>query len=338
MFESATIKLTGWYLLILMSISLIFSVAIYQIASNEIGRRLEDVQSGLQSQVDLRFPANFDFRQLRELQLHQANNNLLIGLAYSNLLILISGGLGCYLLARRTLKPLEEAHEAQSRFTSDASHELRTPLAAMRTELEVALRDPTTTKAEMRELLASNLEEVHKLSRLSHVLLQLSRLDHGNIEQTVLALQDAIQAATARFDQSRLEVNVPDKPVRIEANGESIEELITILTDNAYKYSPAGSQIALALTKKASTAVLSITNEGRGIAEQDIDHIFDRFYRADASRTKGDKPGYGLGLSLAKKIVEIHGGEISVASTPDKFTTFSVTLPLEKSFVKKLRN
>lgn len=111
-----------------------------------------------------------------------------------------------------------------------------------------------------------------------------------------------------------------------------------ILTDNACKYSPPGSAVSLVLAKKASTAIFTITNEGKGIAEQDIEHIFDRFYRADTSRTKGGKSGYGLGLSLAKKIVEIHGGEISVTSTPKQATTFSVTLPLEKSFVKKLRN
>src|SRR5690606_24862255 len=112
--------------------------------------------------------------------------------------IWLAGGVGSYYLARRTLRPIEEAHEAQSRFTSDASHELRTPLASMKTELEVALRDPALNKEEMRELLVSNLEEVDKLTKLSQNLLQLSRLEQENIQLERVVLREVISGVVAR--------------------------------------------------------------------------------------------------------------------------------------------
>ena len=330
MFQSATIKLTVWYLMILMIISLLFSVIIYQVTSIEVNRRLEELQTGLQQQNGFRTPANFDGDTFRLNQVHQASTNLIVSLIYANVVILVAAGAGSYLLARRTLRPIEEAHEAQSRFTSDASHELRTPLAVMKTELEVALRDISLTKADMRELLESNLEEVDKLSRLSHTLLKLSKLDYDNIDKERLSLTDIVKTAAERFDKTgtRIQVTAQKLLPKIEANRASIEELSTILIDNALKYSPADSLVSINLGKRAQKAYFEITNTGEGISPEALPRIFDRFYRADTSRTGGEKSGYGLGLSLAKKIVEIHHGELSVSSAPQHSTTFTVQLPI----------
>ena len=167
MFSSASFKLTAWYLAIIMAISLFFSYSIYVASSRE-------VRSGLQQQtvyihnifVDQFSPDN-DLELLRAQQLALINQRILSNLIVLNLGVLVLGGGASYLLARRTLKPIQNAMEAQSRFTADASHELRTPLTAMKTEIVVSLRDKALGVGEARELLASNLEEIGKLEALS---------------------------------------------------------------------------------------------------------------------------------------------------------------------------
>ena len=319
MFQSATFKLTAWYLGILVAVSLLFSIVINGIATREITARIDIVQS--------RFGPEYLIS--RDDQIHQAEANLVLALAIANVSIWIIGGIGSYYLARRTLEPIEEAHEAQSRFVSDASHELRTPLASMKTELEVALRDPSLSKKEARELLASNLEEVNKLSELSSTLLQLARLDTSNIKSERVPLQSTIQTATKRFgaDAKRVHIEKSLLPLDAIANRLQIEELATILIDNALKYSPANSKITVALTKHKNLAGFTISNEGEGIDPKVLPHIFDRFYQIEESRTTRQNKGFGIGLSLAKKIVEVHHGELSVSSAPGALTTFTVLLP-----------
>jgi signal transduction histidine kinase len=333
MFESATVKLTAWYMVILIAISLLFSIVIYSTASSEIGSRLGYLQND--TRIILNVPAS-RFDSLRDAQVHQARANLIISLVITNLCIWVAGGIGSYYLARRTLRPIEEAHEAQSRFTSDASHELRTPLASMKTEIEVALRDTKLSKEEMRELLSSNLEEVNKLSQLSQTLLQLSRLDHDNIPREKVKLYQTAQAVIERLDHDGSRIKIEDKKSHeVFANPANVEELFTILLDNALKYSPADSQVLVSFIRQRQLSGFEVSNEGEGIAPDILPHIFDRFYRADTSRTSGNKKGYGLGLALAKKIVELHDGELTVSSAPNKKTTFRVLLPiLRKSQAK----
>lgn len=331
MFHSATLKLTGWYLLILMSISLLFSLTIYGAATGEVNDRLSDFQSRLED------PGNYPsadpnhrlFSAFREDQRDAASRNLMLTLLYVNLLIFFGGGALSYLLARQTLHQLEQAHEAQSRFTSDASHELRTPLAAMKTELEVAMRDKQLSKSEMRELLESNLEEVNKLTALSKTLLQLSKLDHANIDIEPVNLGNVASEVVQRYDKNanRIKLTQPAQPLIIKANPSGIEELMTILVDNALKYSPEKSKITIKLSRQGRQALFTITNGGEGISSKDLPHIFDRFYRPDNSRTHG---GTGLGLALAKDIVAMYKGELSVSSASGRDTTFRFTLPITK--------
>lgn len=334
MFHSATLRLTLWYLFILMSIGLIFSGIIYQVASSEINSRIEIVQQRLQNEADdmnVVFPG-YDFAMIRAFQTKQAQSSLFANLLYMNLLLLAGGGIASYFLARRTLQPIEQSHEAQSRFTSDASHELRTPLAAMKTELEVALRDPKLSKQEMKELLLSNLEEVDKLSKISQTLLLLSRLEHSALTSQRIAFDDIVRRTVENSNRKKPRINYapPEKPLYITANQVSVEELVTILIDNAIKYSPQNSKVQVSLKKKGRKARLQVTNLGKGIAADDLPHIFERFYRVDESRTGGREAGFGLGLALAKKIVEMHKGDLSASSQVGKKTTFTVSLPLHE--------
>jgi signal transduction histidine kinase len=323
MFQSATFKLTTWYLLLLMIISLIFSLAVYRIVTIEVDSRLEWMQNTVEviSGVDT---------------FESASSQIISNLLYINLMVFIGGGITSFLLARRTLRPIQEAHEAQSRFTSDASHELRTPLAAIKTEVEVALRDKSSSKQDYEDVLRSNLEEVEKLSRLSEMLLNLSKLDHNKLERRAVNLYDITKDALRRFGAGakRVHINI-SKHSFVEGNEAALHELASILIDNALKYSPAGSAITINISQRNRQAYFDISNSGPGIDRGDLPHIFNRFYRADASRNKKTREGYGLGLALAKKIVELHEGELSVTSTPDESTSFTVMLPLAQKIMPK---
>lgn len=324
MFTSATVKLTAWYLGIIVAISLLFSAVIYSIATTEVRRQIDTLQEATH-------PAELNtlsYRIARDGAILKAQDNLVSALLLTNLCIWLLGGVGSYYLAKRTLRPIEEAHEAQSRFTSDASHELRTPLASMKLELEVALRDKKITKTELRELLTSNLEEVNKLTNLAHTLLQLSRLDYDKITREKVDITASLASTIKQFAVSKKRIHIKlSTPLYTHANRSNIEELATILIDNALKYSPETSTVQITPFRKKQMVGFKVTNEGQGIDAAALPHIFDRFYQPDSSRTSQNDKGYGLGLSLAKKIVEFYHGDLSVTSGNNAPTTFTVLLP-----------
>ena len=329
MFESATVKLTAWYLLILMSISLLFSIIIYQVSTSELSSRLNLFQARVEDNPAVTGYDPHAIDMFRSNQFHQSETSLFFALFYANLAILLAGGIGSYLLARRSLRPIEQAHESVSRFTSDASHELRTPLAVMKSELEVALRDTKLSKPEMRELLESNLEEVNRLSDLSHMLLQLSRQDYAELKQEDVDLAQLAGHVVKTLNKgtARIKLTAQKKSVVLHANRAGMTELLMIILDNALRYSPTDSEIGLKLTIEKGDVIIESRNEGDGIHEDDLPHIFERFYRADKSRTSGASSGYGLGLSLAKKIVELHDGTIEISSAAGGTTTVRISLP-----------
>jgi signal transduction histidine kinase len=332
MFASATLKLTVWYLVILTVICLIFSFIIYELSTSEISSRLQDLQIRVEgSSRTLTLPGPVTLNDIRVNQTREAKASIFIGLVYMNLAVVGVGGIGSYLLARRTLKPIEEAHESQSRFTSDASHELRTPLAVMKSEIQVAMRDPNMKTADYREVLESNLEEVDKLTQLSQALLQLSRVEYDAIERSDrIDIAKTIKKAARGLDvpKNRMSYVLPERPVVIDGNEPMIVDLLRILLDNAVKYSPAGTPIVFELSSDGRNCHMVITNQGDGIDTKHQNKIFDRFYRVDTSRTSSTTvSGYGLGLSLAKKIVGLHDGTISARSTPGKSTSLKVVLP-----------
>src|SRR5680860_546650 len=333
MFRSTTIRLTGWYLLILMSLSIIFSVIIYQLASSEIQTRLEGFQTSLyeSKSIDPLLP---DTTIILADQAEQTEANLFIGLFYINLMILAVGGFGSYFLARRSLLPIQKAHEAQSRFTSDASHELRTPLAIIKTEIEVALLDKNSTKGDLKEVLSSNLEEVDKLSQLAEMLLNLSQLDHTKLKIGSVNLEKITKGIIKDFKQpsDRILVNAK-KHLSVNGNETAIANLIKVLIDNALQYSPKDSLISINLSQIYQHAKFEITNTGPGIRSNKLPYIFERFYRADPSRTSYEHKGYGLGLAIAKNIVELHDGELTVSSIPNQKTTFTFILPLNSNLI-----
>jgi signal transduction histidine kinase len=228
------------------------------------------------------------------------------------------------------MQPVEAAMEAQNRFASDASHELRTPLTIMQAENEEGLHIAHLPPA-ARQLINSNLEEIARLKALSEGLLQLTHEDKELALQPIWVDDIATEVINrmvrpAQAKQIVIEDAWPHSQVL--AHGPALTQIILILLDNALKYSLPKTTIYLESTQLGQTLQLHVRDTGVGINASSVTHIFDRFYRADSSRTKQHVEGHGLGLSIAQKLANQQNSKISVVSTPGEGSVFSVTLQL----------
>jgi two-component system, OmpR family, sensor histidine kinase CiaH len=330
MFKEARIKLTVWYLAIIMAISVSFSGVIYFGINSELNR-IENFQKVRIQGIVRGFPEPPSISQSPDSEaIAEARARILLTLGFINLGILIISGLGGYFLAGQTLDPIKEMVDKQKDFVSNASHELRTPLTSLKTEIEVALRDKKMTTKDFKKLLSSNLEDVDRMQKLSNYLLKLNRYERtDDIKFEKVDLKSVVQkaAGTLKF-KSKFDLSLEKSLVY--GNEDSLIDLTVILMDNAVKYGD-GKKIEV-ITKKEGT--LEVKDYGVGISKEELPHIFDRFYRADASRNKEKIDGYGLGLAIAKSIVELHNGTIQVTSKQGKGTTFKVSFKLPLSFHK----
>jgi len=328
MFKSARIKLTAWYLLIIMVISLCFSVVIYKMLTFELDR-FERMQ---RSRIERRLPDNFFF--IDQDLIRETKNRLKMTLFLINITILGTSAVAGYFLAGRTLRPISEMVNEQNRFISDSSHELRTPLTSLKTEIEVGLKDGKLTLAEAKKLLESNLEEVNNLQKLSDGLIKLTQYQkgHNGLAIEKISLLEVVSEAAGKVSKlskvKSITIENRVKDFKVDAEKQSIIELFIILLDNAIKYSHENTKIFLEAKKTDGMVEVMVKDQGVGIEEKDIPHLFDRFYRADKSRTKSDVQGYGLGLSIAKQIVDKHRGTILVKSKLGEGTTFTIRLPI----------
>ena len=333
MFTTARIKLTVWYLLIIMLISVMFSFTLYRTLTAELERGFHRISQRYTEEYGL-IPQSATPDVLEPAYLQATEDRIIWTLVYINLIILGVSGVGGYILAGVTLKPIREMVDEQNRFVTDASHELRTPLTSLRSEIEVYLREKKPTLVEAHALITSNLEEVNNLQILSDRLIQLAQYQQSPKQQVFAAialgevLEHAIKKAQKPANQKHIALHASIEPCSIQGDNESLVQIFSILLDNAIKYSPKNTTVTIRAKKIDDSVAVTVTDEGIGIEEKDKKHIFDRFYRADTSRTKQDIPGYGLGLSIAKKIIHQHKGSIQVTSAIDKGTTFTVQLPI----------
>jgi signal transduction histidine kinase len=234
------------------------------------------------------------------------------------------------------LARLETSFGALRRFVADASHELKTPLMVMRAGVERALTDPETNPQALVPL-EETLQEIRRTTELVDTLLTLARVDEGRMElhkepvDVVELLQETYETAQILGEDAgvAVQLEIPDRPVLLDADRGRLRQLVMNLTDNAVKYTPRGGSVWMSLTATDRTATISIRDTGIGIAPGDVGRVFDRFWRADQARSRtGDRPGIGLGLSICKWIAEAHGGSIGLTSRPGRGSTFTVTLPL----------
>jgi len=194
----------------------------------------------------------------------------------------------------------------------------------------VALRNPKLTKTQAAGLLESNLEEVAKLKTLSDGLLRLASTDTLKLDQNV-SLKAVAEQAIERWAKiakaQKISIKTDLSDVSARGDQQILIDLVSILIDNAIKYSPAGAAVSVSSRPKDRGACISVSDQGQGIKASELPHIFERFYRSDKSRSKEPGQGYGLGLAIARKIAELHHGFIEVNSTPGHGSTFTLNLP-----------
>ncbi len=227
---------------------------------------------------------------------------------------------------------LDESFRKTRQFSADASHELKTPLTVLKGEIEVALRRARTDD-EYRTILRSNLEEINNMTRVVDDLLLLSRADTGEVPLTKSTVdlseflsEIQVQAQLLATPKS-IDIHFHDnQQVHILADPLRLKSMMLNLIENGIKYSLPGGRIDIALDKTDGFAVITVTDQGIGIPQEALPHIFDRFYRVDKARSR-QEGGSGLGLSICKWIAEAHGGNISARSDLGKGSVFVIRIP-----------
>jgi signal transduction histidine kinase len=225
---------------------------------------------------------------------------------------------------------LHESLERQQRFTADASHELRTPLSALSTEAQWALSRERSAEV-YRESLAACLRSADRMRSIVERLLALARAEARAeapravavpLDELVRRVADDLAPLASR---RRLRVSIAAEPVTVQGDPDWLTDAVTNVAANAIQYNVDGGQVRLTLERRDGKAELSIADTGVGISAADLPHIFDAFFRADPARSR-EAGGAGLGLALAKAIVERHGGAIRCDSRPGEGTTVRITL------------
>ena len=230
------------------------------------------------------------------------------------------------------LTSIEATYQAQQRFVSDASHELRAPLTAIQGNLELIRRHPEMPPADRDEAVAEAEREAVRLTRLVADLLALARADagvalqHRPVDLDAVAL-DAFRGARQLAREQELALDTLE-PIQVIGDADRLKQLLLILLDNALKYTPSGGRVTLGLRQCVGGGEITVQDTGVGIAAEDLPRVFERFYRADPARSR-DAGGTGLGLQIARWIVEQHRGAIHIDSVPGQGTTVTVSLPTQ---------
>lgn len=242
------------------------------------------------------------------------------------MLILVLAYLTGNFFTTRSMKYIEQSYQKQRQFVSDAAHELRTPLTILYSYAELLEYNPRR-----KEVINDLKDEILQMSEMVDRLLAMARYDNSkvavhkeeiSVNQTAAAV---IKSMSGLCPSGTIELRAADGDVKIRADKVMIHQLLSILLDNAVKYTGKEKKIEVAIIKLPSAVKIAVKDNGIGIRQEDISHVFDRFWRAEKSR---HQKGLGLGLPLAETIVALHNGKISVVSEPGKGTVFEVVLPL----------
>lgn len=330
MFKEARLKLTAWYLLIIMCISIAFSLVIYRGLMNEVHRfsRMQRLR------MERMFPPNPTQPFFADEDLiTEIRQRVIFGLGTINVIIFLTSGALGYFLAGKTLRPIQKMMEEQNRFISDASHEFRTPLTSLKSSFEVNLRDKNLNLDQAKNTIEESIKDVNNLQRLTDSLLDLTQYQKQNKKNfQPVAIRKIIKQSVSKLSsqahskQIKIINEVIDKKIfGIEFD---LINAFTNILDNAIKYSQNKTTINIMSKTAGSKFFIEIKDRGIGIDKKDLPFIFDRFYRADQSRSKTKVIGYGLGLSIVKNIIDSHYGEILVDSKIDEGTIFTVILPI----------
>lgn len=321
-FASARIKLTLWYILISLILLLIFSLA----AIGAERKAFSKIQSALSDKVQ-----RPTLTTVLEMRITAFENDFARRLLFFDFILLIGASVASYFLSGRTLKPIQQMLKQQEEFAADASHELRTPLTTISMEMETLKRQELRFSEKHIQIFNSVTEEISRMTGIVDGLLTLVRVN--NIDErnnwSVFNLTDLLKE-TFYFmkplaGEKKLSYKIDaGNNIFVRGHKEQLKQVIIILLDNAIKYTPATKEVSVKLSSEHNAVYLQVLDKGPGIRQQDLNHIFDRFYRAVGSNSQ---KGSGLGLTIAKKIVENHDGKITVESKIGIGTAFTVTLP-----------
>lgn len=367
-FNQSLLKLSFLYGTILVAILFVSGFITFTEFSSRIGRRFQNIQPTITIQLPTgeiitNRPPNTPPQNIIEQRRNNPENSsvpmptakdirddLIASLIFVNGILLLIASVSSYWLARSTLRPIRDSYERQRRFLGDASHELRTPLSILQLELENELHGSTGAK---RDALVSKLEEVRRMGKLVSDLLTISRLDEGSVSPKekqltvrIHQLAHLLESITERLKPLALSHNVALTFHNIQNDAKtyaknhesllvSLEEdlfshALTNLIQNAIIYNKQGGKVDVALYIEHKKVIVEIKDNGIGISKQDLENIFERFYRADKSRTRqqavGGIGGSGLGLSIAKSALLHMGGDLIIQSELHIGTTAHIEL------------
>jgi signal transduction histidine kinase len=275
-------------------------------------------------------PAVFQVGQLLTSR-DRIMKNLLFGILITGGVSMAVFGFISWWLAGKTLVPAQKAWDNQQSFVANASHELRAPLSLMRASVEVAQRSQLPEKASA--LLDDVIEECDYMNYLVEDLLLLSRLDAGHLvlEKSPIAvdhlIEDVARNGKPLAEKQRIELHIHSEPVQITGDPKRLRQVLLILLDNAFQHTPAGGEISLEAILAGKEVVISVQDTGAGIPPEHLPRIFERFYQVEAA-TRSETRSNGLGLSIAKALVENHAGSIRVESELGKGSRFVISLPV----------
>ena len=265
----------------------------------------------------------------RELQINMLNNLLKVFLTVGSISLVLLFYISVY-LTNKTIKPIKESFEKQKQFIADASHELKTPLAIIRTNTSVIISNKDKTVESQIKWVNYISNQVDRMAKLIDDMLSLTKLDSNKVmeEKSSFNFSKVLDSILLGFEAVVFENDIIleteiQENVNLKANKEEIKKLCSILLDNALKYTNSSGKIDVILYEEKNKVYLKVKNTGDGIKKEDLERIFERFYRADTSRSR-ETGGYGLGLSIAKSIVDSHNGRIYAESDIGKDTTFII--------------
>jgi len=314
-FLLARIKLTITYTIGIFIVVIFFSLAIYSSFSSNISKNLEysNIRHGNIANIELQI-------------IDRAQDQLKATIITIDLIIIILIGLISYYVAGRTLSPIKSAYNRQKKFVADTAHELRTPLAVMKTGAEATLNE--SNAKEQRIFIQDSLEEINHLSSMIDDLLLLAKgddfkkpeLDKVDLSEIANKVHSNMQEYSKNKKIS-LTKNIEESCI-IDGNNAHLKRLLTNLVQNAINYNKLNGSVNISVKKYKNKVKLEVSDTGIGISKKDLSQIFNRFYKAEKSRSSSN--GAGLGLSIVKEIVKMHNGKINITSELKKGTKITI--------------
>lgn len=327
MFQKARLRLTILYSLIFLILFWVLSAGVYVWMNGHFGDKQRRNFDRYTHQEQNSF-GGFPYEESPSDVVMDELRDVLIIL--DTLLLLLVPTI-TWFLTGKTLAPVQKAHEREKQFFTDASHDLRTPLTILKGEIDLALQKDQHVK-EYKNTLQSSEEEVTRLIDLVENMLFFARESKSKqvVQKEILDVTDIIAERVSKFQklanqkQHKISFTLPKESITIQGNKQLLQRLFTSLLDNAVKYTPTEGKISVTLYLEEKDVVITINDTGIGIAKEQQEKVFDRFYRADSARSQ---KGYGLGLSIAKQIVDFHEGKITLNSKEGHGTKITISLP-----------